>query len=162
MEIDDNIVKEGEVAEENINANMTHLNPDNITPIWLSKPCIIYLSTPSYYHLRECYFSPDSLIADTTIRSYLDEAGYIPIAFVCNFPEILAIGAYYEDIIAALQNSSLFEVDVENETMRLHDWQKVLLYFSSPPLTSQFVVVAYAKRARWIWSPSLHQTIIWI
>jgi hypothetical protein len=73
----------------------------------------------------EYFFSPDSLISDPTIRSYLDEAGYIPIAFVCNFPEVLAIGAYYEDILTALQNSSIFEVDLENETMRLHDWQKV-------------------------------------
>ncbi len=70
------------------------------------------------------------LISDTTIRAHLDEAGYIPIAFVCNFPDVVAIGAYYEDILAGLQKSTLFEVDIDNETIRLHDWQKVWSYFA--------------------------------
>jgi hypothetical protein len=115
--------------------------------------------TVSYVH-REYYFSPDSLISDTTIRSYLDEAGYIPIAFVCNFPDIVSIGAYYEDILAALQNSALFEIDFENETMRLHDWQKVC----SPPCLSALIsltlpppspAVAHAQWSRRVRSPSI-------
>ena len=61
-----------------------------------------------------------------TIRSYMDEEGYVPIAFVCNFPDVLAVGAYYEDIISALCQSSMFEIDLENETMRVPDYRKVI------------------------------------
>ena len=58
----------------------------------------------------------------------MDEAGYVPIAFVCNFPDVLAIGAYYEDIVEGLKNSALFEVDMENETLRLREgWEKWLI-----------------------------------
>lgn len=58
----------------------------------------------------------------------MDEAGYVPIAFVCNFPEVLALGAYYEDIVTGLQQSALLEVDLENETLRLKEgWQKWLI-----------------------------------
>ena len=78
--------------------------------------------------ISEYFFSPDSLCSDTYIRSYMDEAGFIPIAFVCNFPDVLAIGAYYEDILDGLKKSVLFELDLENETLRLREgWQKWLI-----------------------------------
>ena len=77
--------------------------------------------------LLEYYFSDDSLSCDTFVRSYLDTEGYIPIGFVCNFPDIVAIGAYYEDIIAQLRQSERFEIDEENETIRVKGWEKWLM-----------------------------------
>jgi hypothetical protein len=55
----------------------------------------------------------------------LDEAGYIPISYILNFPDILAIGADYNDIIEQLSKLPQFELDLENETMRRVDWKKV-------------------------------------
>jgi hypothetical protein len=93
---------------------------------------------------REFYFTPDALCADTYIRSYMDEAGYVPIAFVCNFPEVLAIGAYYEDIVAGLQQSAVFEIDSGNETLRLLEgWQKWLI----PNGQGGFGLPRYIKQA---------------
>lgn len=73
----------------------------------------------------------------------MDEAGYVPIAFVCNFPDVLAIGAYYEDIVEGLKSSSAFEVDMENETLRIHDWQKWLM----PNGQGGFGLPRYIKQA---------------
>lgn len=36
----------------------------------------------------EAHFTVDFLCQDTFLRSYMDEAGYVPIAFVCNFPAV--------------------------------------------------------------------------
>ena len=77
--------------------------------------------------LLEHYFSDDSLSCDTFVRSYLDSAGFIPIAFVCNFPDVVSIGAFYEDIVAQLMLSEKFEIDSENETMRISGWEKWLM-----------------------------------
>lgn len=77
--------------------------------------------------LLEFYFSDDSLSCDTFVRSYFDTAGYIPIAFVCNFPDVVAIGAFYEDIVGQLSLSEKFEIDAENETMRVAGWEKWLM-----------------------------------
>jgi len=77
--------------------------------------------------LLEYYFSDDSLSCDTFVRSYFDTEGFIPIAFVCNFPDIVAIGAFYEDIVTQLSASSKFEIDAENDTMRVSGWEKWLM-----------------------------------
>jgi len=77
--------------------------------------------------LLEYYFSDDCLSCDTFMRSYFDTAGYIPIAFVCNFPDIVAIGAYYEDIITQIKASENFEIDLDNETIRVKGWEKWLM-----------------------------------
>lgn len=77
--------------------------------------------------LIEHYFSTDSLSCDTFMRSYFDTAGFIPIAFVCNFPDIVSIGAFYEDILTQLTASEQFEIDAENDTMRVTGWEKWLM-----------------------------------
>jgi hypothetical protein len=98
--------------------------------------------------LIEYYFSDDSLSCDTFVRSYFDTAGYIPIAFVCNFPDIVAIGAFYEDIVSQLSASEKFEIDAENETMRVSGWEKWLMpnqeggfglprYIKNPPVADE-------------------------
>lgn len=93
--------------------------------------------------LLEYYFSDDSLSCDTFVRSYLDSAGYIPIAFVCNFPDVVAIGAYYEDILSQLQKSEIFEMDMENETIRVKGWEKWLM----PNQEGGFGLPRYIKNA---------------
>ena len=77
---------------------------------------------------RDQIFSVDNLCRDTYLRSFMDEAGYIPIAFVCNFPNIICYGADYQLIIKYLMESSYIEVDIVNETMRLKEgWEQVSL-----------------------------------
>jgi len=66
---------------------------------------------------------------DTYIRSYMDEAGYIPVAVALNYPNVASICAPYEEILTRLQDNtsiSRLEVDVVNETMRLKEgWEMV-------------------------------------
>lgn len=66
---------------------------------------------------------------DTYIRSYMDEAGYVPVALVCAYPHVAAYGAPYSDIVARLQEACesekcVIEIDTNNETIRLKsDWE---------------------------------------
>lgn len=63
---------------------------------------------------RELLLSPENLAMDTYyIRPYMDEEGYIPIAYLCNFPNVLSINAAYEDILAAFEHNA--NSSAENE-----------------------------------------------
>lgn len=74
----------------------------------------------------ECVMSADNLCMDTFVRSFMDEAGYIPVAYLCNYQNVAACGAPYESILQALSASLVFEADLPNETLRLRDkWQQV-------------------------------------
>lgn len=76
----------------------------------------------------EAHFTVDYLCQDTFLRSYMDEAGFVPIAFICNFPEVAYFGAEYQDIIDGLKKSQLLEVDEENECIRLKENWEVWLF----------------------------------
>ena len=61
---------------------------------------------------------------DSYIRPYMDEEGFIPIAYLCNFPNVASCGAKYEDILAALDVRSAdpkctVDVDRPNELVRV-------------------------------------------
>ena len=79
----------------------------------------------------ELIYSSDNLCMDTYIRSYMDEAGYVPIALVCGYPHVAAYGAPYSDIVNRLQEASaaenyVVEIDTNNETIRLRQgWDTV-------------------------------------
>lgn len=68
---------------------------------------------------------------DTYIRSCMDEAGYVPVSYVCAYAHVAAYGALYVDIVARLQEACatdrcVIEIDAENETIRLKkDWEVV-------------------------------------
>lgn len=63
---------------------------------------------------------------DVNLRSNMDEAGYLPIAYLCNYENVAYFGALYCDIIDALANSSSLEIDQQNEVVRVTDnWKMV-------------------------------------
>ena len=77
---------------------------------------------------RERMMSADNLSMDQYIRPYMDEAGYVPVAYLCNFPNIASIGAQYPDILSALDNRIKtatdaypcnIEADLPNELIRV-------------------------------------------
>lgn len=69
---------------------------------------------------------------DTYIRSFMDEAGFIPVAVALNYPNVAAVCAVYEDVLHRLQENStnsILEVDLINETIRLKiGWEMVKHY----------------------------------
>ena len=85
----------------------------------------------------EMMFNIDHLCMNTYFRSFMDEAGYIPIAFVANYPNIACYGASLTDLLSklhqkdqgegeGLEGGGLLEVDMENETIRLKTgWEAV-------------------------------------
>ena len=79
--------------------------------------------------LRELLFNPDNLCMDTYIRSFMDVAGFIPVALTLNYPNVAAINAFYDDILNRLQEVngvSRLEFDAANETVRLKEgWEMV-------------------------------------
>eukprot|EP00903_Cladosiphon_okamuranus_P016863 g15548.t1 len=76
----------------------------------------------------EFYFTVENLCKDIFIRSYMDEEGYIPIAFVANFPGVARFGVELADITAGILASDTLQVDTENETMRMREnWEVWLL-----------------------------------
>jgi len=76
----------------------------------------------------EFYFSVENLARDSFLRSYMDCEGYVPIAFVCNFPGVACYGADLNEIVEWLRQSELLEIDESNETIRLRDGWEVWLY----------------------------------
>jgi hypothetical protein len=70
----------------------------------------------------EYYFSVDNLCRDTYLRAHLDEEGWVPLAFICNFPTVASFAADYLEIVKTLQEvSSVLEYDEANETLRLKE-----------------------------------------
>lgn len=70
--------------------------------------------------------APDNLCMDVGLRSNMDEAGYLPIAFLCNYENVAYFGALYRDIIDALLTSTTLEVDQQNEVVRVaNNWKMV-------------------------------------
>eukprot|EP01041_Mallomonas_annulata_P009402 gene9402-19508_t len=84
-----------------------------------------YYAKVAVYNI-EMLFNVESLCRDTFLRAYMDEAGYIPIPFLCNY--ISSFGVNYQEIVTLLQESETLEVDVPNETVRLKEnWQMWLI-----------------------------------
>ena len=79
----------------------------------------------------EIILSPDNLCMDTFVRSYMDEAGYIPIALVLQYPNVAQFGALYGDLkyrLRQLGDTSHIEVDAINELVRTKDnWEMWLM-----------------------------------
>lgn len=91
----------------------------------------LYLVANHFFFDREIIFSIDNLCMDTFIRFYMDEAGYVPIALLCNYANVAMYGAPYTGIIDALVRNSErtnLEVDLENETIRLKTGWEVVSY----------------------------------
>jgi hypothetical protein len=62
----------------------------------------------------------------------MDEEGYLPIAFVANYPNVACYGAPYQDLITKLKERTdgPLDIDLENETIRLKEgWEKVRSIF---------------------------------
>ena len=100
------------------------LNKNNFygTP-YLSKQDRNYRSRMAVQQI-ENIFNADNLCMDTYIRSYMDEAGFVPIMLVYNYPNVAMCGALYEDVVYKLNRMSeeetcTIEADVSNEVIRL-------------------------------------------
>jgi la-related protein 1 len=76
----------------------------------------------------EFYFSTENLARDSFLRSYMDCEGYVPMAFVCNFPGVACYGCELHTIYKWLRTSHLLEMDENNETIRLREGWEVWLY----------------------------------
>jgi hypothetical protein len=55
----------------------------------------------------EMLFSTDYLCTDAYMRSYMDVEGYLPIAFVANYPNVACYGAPYQDLVDKLASVSV-------------------------------------------------------
>jgi hypothetical protein len=68
---------------------------------------------------------------DTFLRSYVDEAGYVPLAAVCAYPNVTYFNVPVDALMAALaqacaQADSLFELDLAVGTIKLKNkWEMV-------------------------------------
>ena len=78
-------------------------------------------------------FNPDSLCIDTFVRSYMDEAGFVPIALVVTYQNVAQYNCTYNDIVNKLKETAIkckfVELDADNETVRLKEgWEKVSFF----------------------------------
>ena len=56
----------------------------------------------------------------------MDEAGFVPVPFVCNFPNVICYGAEYNLMLNFLSESKDLELDQVNETIRPKEgWERV-------------------------------------
>lgn len=65
------------------------------------------------------FFSTDELIKNIYMRNQMDVEGYLPAAIVFNFPSVLSFSVPYYDLLEALKESKIVEVDYDNECLRL-------------------------------------------
>lgn len=90
----------------------------------------------SYFSYLACQqidqiFNPDSLCIDTFIRSYMDEAGYVPLSLVVTYQNVASFQCTYNDILKKMKEvvgkCKYIELDSDNETIRLKTgWEKVI------------------------------------
>ena len=65
---------------------------------------------------------------DTFIRAYMDVEGYVPISIVCNYQNVVYFGVPYDNIQLKLKENAKFDIDLENDVMRLKEgWDKWLM-----------------------------------
>lgn len=66
---------------------------------------------------------------DTFVRSYMDEAGFVPLPLLCTYQNVAAYSAPYFDVVARLKELTAerkIEFDPSNETVRLKSgWENV-------------------------------------
>ena len=71
-------------------------------------------------------FNPDSLCMDTYVRSYMDEAGYVPLSLLCGYQNVAQYQCTYNDILNKMKETVIkckfIEIDETNETIRLKKW----------------------------------------
>lgn len=75
----------------------------------------------------EYYFSPENLVRDIFLRQNMDVDGYVPVIMVANFQAVYMIHQDYASLLDALRSSTVVELDLLNEKIRVRDgWQKWL------------------------------------
>lgn len=92
-----------------------------------------YIPTPEEYEALkksavqqvEYFFSVDELIKNIYLRKQMDVEGYLPAAIVFNFPSVLSHYIPYYDLLEAVQDSEIVEVDMTNECLRLKGGEEV-------------------------------------
>jgi hypothetical protein len=79
----------------------------------------------------EYLFTEENLCMDTFLRSYMDEAGYVPLAVVCAYPNVAYFNVPVDALMAALtqacaQADSPLELDLAVGTIKLKNkWEMV-------------------------------------
>lgn len=72
---------------------------------------------------------------DTFVRSYMDEAGFVPLPLLCTYQNVSCFGAPFYDIVEkmkVLQPDSRIEFDASNDTVRLKTgWENVSSRYSN-------------------------------
>jgi hypothetical protein len=67
----------------------------------------------------EYFFSVDELVKNIYMRKHMDVEGFLPAAIIFNFPSVLSCCVPYYDLLDALKNSNVVEVDIANECLRI-------------------------------------------
>jgi hypothetical protein len=102
---------------------------------------------PYYLENSELMFGIDHLCVNTYFRSFMDEEGYIPIAFVANYEHIACYGAPLDELMIKLsqKEDAILDVDMENETIRLKEgWETVR---ASSPMLLLLLLLLFAITA---------------
>ena len=91
----------------------------------------------------EHYFSKQNLVRDIFLRQRMDREGYIPCEMLFGFPRVRAMCFSIEFMLAAIKDSDVLDVDIENEKVRVKGSWKAWLFPSSDgtlgvPLYSKF------------------------
>lgn len=79
----------------------------------------------------EYLFTDENLAMDTFLRSYMDEAGNVPLSVVCAYPNVVYFNVAPDALLNALrtalsQPTSLLEMDEAVGTIRLKErWEMV-------------------------------------
>lgn len=95
-------------------------------------------------HQIEYYFTTENLLRDMFLRAQFDEAGYVPISLLANFRAVYNVHQDYNSLVTALSSSTILEVDMKYELVRLRDGWK---HWIIPNGAGGFGQPSYAKSA---------------
>ena len=82
---------------------------------------IFYSSNPRLFKVRyqlEYYFGDYNYPHDKYLRSWTDSEGWMPIMPLLNFPRMKDLQVLKDDVIEALRNSFIAEIDESYENIR--------------------------------------------
>ncbi|EOA16435.1 hypothetical protein CARUB_v10004587mg [Capsella rubella] len=102
---------------------------------------------PVFYHVQDpplhiklqnqiqYYFSDENLVTDVYLRSFMDENGFVPLRVVAGFKKVAELTDSIQQIVEALQNSPVVEVQGDLIRKR-HNWGKWVIQMKAPAESS--------------------------
>ncbi|XP_010446861.1 PREDICTED: la-related protein 1C isoform X2 [Camelina sativa] len=128
-------------------ASPVPFSPEMASSYYPRMPFMTPLQHPVFYHVQDpplhiklqnqiqYYFSEENLITDLYLRGFMDEDGFVPLRVIAGFKKVAELTDSIQQIVEALQNSPVVEVQGDLIRKR-HQWNQWVLQNMRTPAVS--------------------------